>query len=285
MIITIRHDTIFCKIKSVSSTHIQYEQKTGYRTIVGRFIPKEQVLEYYMNIQSSKTNRNLRTSKPSNRWIIGLYPGRSSLLASDDIESMTDLGIPKSQADEYSRRIRHGWNINGDIHFLITDFFGLGAKYSMFTSSAQQNFTIKINNYYPEFLYMGMKENLYIHYAGPSFLFRQWLNDKRNLQLTESLSAGYVHYRDEIRQTQALINTLIPNCLAEGNTWGASAGLSFDYYPQSWLSIGVKAEFMYACLTKINLSTKELKQTIELEKKDYEYLTRLDYSLAVRFHF
>ena len=253
--------------------------------IVGRFIPKEQVLAYYLNTQSPKKNRSVRTSKPSNRWIIGLYPGRSSLLASDDTENMNKMGIPKSQADEYARRLNYGWNFNSDFHFLITDFFGLGATYSLFASSVHQNITIKIDDFYPEFLSMEMKENLYFHYAAPSLLFRQWLNDKRNLQLTESLSAGYVHYRDEMRQTQASVKNLIPNCLAEGDTWGTSAGLTFDYWPQSWLSVGVKAGFMYARLTKIRLSTKNIAQTIELEKRDYEYLTRLEYALALRFHF
>ena len=42
-IITIWHDTIHCRILSVSENHIHYEQKVdGY--MVGRFMPTEQVL-------------------------------------------------------------------------------------------------------------------------------------------------------------------------------------------------------------------------------------------------
>jgi len=44
-IITIQNDTIHCRIISVSSTRIQYEQKMdGY--MAGKFIPTEQVLTY-----------------------------------------------------------------------------------------------------------------------------------------------------------------------------------------------------------------------------------------------
>jgi len=33
------------------------------------------------------------------------------------------------------------------------------------------------------------------------------------------------------------------------------------------------------------MSTKDTTETIEFDKKDYEYLTRLDYTFSIRFHF
>jgi hypothetical protein len=296
VIITIWEDTIFCRIKSVSSAHIQYERKIGNRQVIGKFIPMDDVLEYYRNYKPLKNNLNNKPLK-NNRydgisantghWIIGIDAGRASLLAStvNDVKSMVDMGIPKSQADTYSKHLKHGWVVQGSIYYLISDLWGLGAKYSLFTSATQQNLTLKVDDYYPLFLVMGMKERQYIQYVGPSVIFQQGLNGNKKWQLTETISAGYVHYRDEMRQTSANPNPLIPNSLAERGTWGATAGISLNYYPQPWLSIGIHAELMYARLTKINLSTKDIKQTIPLEKDDYEYLTRLDYGLAFRFHF
>ena len=49
VIITIWEDTIFCRIKSVSSAHIQYERKIGNRQVIGKFIPMDDILEYYRN--------------------------------------------------------------------------------------------------------------------------------------------------------------------------------------------------------------------------------------------
>ena len=285
-IITIQQDTISCRIVSFSSAYIQYEQNVD-GNIVGKFIPNEQVLEYLRSSQQVETllsGQKFKTLKSGRRWVIGVYPGRGSMLASttNDEKEMINMGIPKSQAQDYCKQNRHGWSISGDIHYFFTGFFGLGAKYSLFASMAQGDFTIKFDDYFPQYLCMEFKEKQYIHYAGPSVMFRQWLDKNRRLQLTETVSAGFVHYRDELRM--GYVEGLI-NGLTESNTWGTNAGLSLGYYPVSWLSVGVNAGFMYAFLTKVDISTKEFKETVKLEKNDYEYLTRLDYSFSIRFHF
>ena len=63
-IITIQNDTILCRIVSVSSTHIQYEQKDENQNIVGKFIPTEEVLEYFRSAQSSEIASNYQTYMP-----------------------------------------------------------------------------------------------------------------------------------------------------------------------------------------------------------------------------
>lgn len=302
-IITVRQDTIFCRIASISPTYIHYEQQGAKMQIINKYIPTEQVREYSRNSQSPENNSYYRTGwqtpEPEYSWQIGLQVGGASLLTSSakDESAMVDIGIPKSQAKDYYKQLKQGWSFNGDIHYLLSGHFGLGAKYSFFMSSAQKDFTVKIDNYYPEYVCMGMKEKLYIHYAGPSVIFQQWLDENHLIQLSEMLSAGYVHYRNELRMdpnqyVPAISSPLstgvtrtIYNALTKSNTWGASAGLSLDYYPASWLSIGVNAGFMYARLTQIDVSIGEATKTVKLDKKDYQPLSRLDYSLNIRFHF
>ena len=128
---------------------------------------------------------------------------------------------------------------------------------------------------------METKENTYIHFAGPSALFQQWLDANRRLQLSATVSAGYVHYRSELRQNQGLLRF---NALAEGNTWGLNTGLSFGYFPLPWLSVGVKTNVRYARVTKIDMSTKDWKQPVKLDKDDYVNLSWLDYLFNIRFH-
>jgi hypothetical protein len=284
-IITIQQDTIFCRIVSVSPSVIHYEQKGENQQVVGKFIPTEQVLEYFRSSQSSEITPyyriNRRVPKPERPWVIGVQAGGSSLLAStdDDEREMINMGIPQSQARDYNRQLKHGGNLGCDIHYLLFESFGLGVKYSFFTSSAQNDFMIKINDYYPEYVSLKMKDNQYIHYVGPSVIFQQWLDENHKFQLNEALSMGYVHYRDELRMNPG------QNALVESNTWGVNACLSAEYFPVSYLSIGLNAGLMYARLTKVDISTKESTQTINLDKKDYEPLSRLDYSLSIRFHF
>ena len=302
-IITLQRDTILCRIVSISSTHIQYEQKVdGYS--VGKFIPTEQVLTYFRISPLAQfdpydwtSRQKTKPSMPVNRWMIGVYPGGSTLLAStaDDEKMMIAMGIPKSQAVDYCKKLNRGWSIGGDFHYMSTDNFGFGAKYSLFASTVQKDLTIAINSILPEFLCVGMDERMYIYYAGPSALFRQWLDGNRKFQLTETLSAGYVHYRDETRIDPNQYSFIyypniygtpvaIYNILTVGNTWGANAAISADYFPLSWLSVGVNAGLMYARLTKVDISTKETTQTVELDKKDEQSLSRFDYSLCIRFH-
>ena len=306
-IITIHKDTIHCRILSVSPTHVHYEQRAESGFVVGKFIPTEQVLEYLRNAQLSEPNPNYRIEKqktqkpkPERSWIIGLHPGRASMLASTakDENNMVSMGIPKSQAADYIKKLKHGWSINSDIHYMFYDNFGLGAKYSLFTNSAQKDLTMAVMSYYsmiPEYVCVGMKEIQYIHYAGPSVIFRQWLDKNRKFQLTESISAGYLHFRGETRMdpnqyTFLYTNThgtLVPiyNILSKSNTWGANLDLSANYFPKSWLSVGVNVGLMYARLKKIDIATKHITETVYLDKKDYENLTRLDYTFSIRFHF
>ena len=75
------------------------------------------------------------------------------------------------------------------------------------------------------------------------------------------------------------------NTLSEGKTLGVNAGFSVCYFPSTWFSVGVNADFMYARLTKIDRSTKKITERIKFEEKDYEYLTRFNYSFCLRFLF
>jgi hypothetical protein len=233
-IITIQHDTIFCRIVSVSATHIQYEQKGENQYMVGKFIPTEQVFEYYRGGSFPEIKPSYRANKrlngPERRRSIGMNAGGSYLLASttDAEKELIDMGMPKSDVTDYYRQFKRGWHFSGEIHYLLFEYFGLGVTYTLFTSSTQKEFKIPVPSVSGfQYLSLDIKEREYIHYAAPSVMFRQWLDKNRRLQLTETLSAGFVHYRDKMRMgsTNAIINAL-----AKSNTWGTKADLSLCYY-------------------------------------------------------
>ena len=279
-IITIQHDTIHCRIMSVSPAHVHYEQMSESGYIVGNFIPTEQVLTYLRK----DFDPNLRMDRQKSRWMLCVHLGRSSTLASttEDEKFLINAGASQSQVDDYFKQLRHGWFFGGDLHYMLSDHFGLGAKYSLFTSSAQLNFSIDNPSSSGFGSFLNPRETIYINYTAPSVIFRQWLDENQKFQLIETLSVGYVNYRNELRLDSYYD---INNMLGKGNTWGANVGLSVGYFPLTWLSVGLNAGFMYARLTKIKISAKDRTETIKLEKSDYEYLTRLDYSLSISFHF
>jgi hypothetical protein len=298
-IITVKNDTIDCRIVSISHSYIQYEQK-GENGYIGKFIQTEQVAEYLRKSSSQQQDlydnqASRQKIKPEFPWLIGIYAGRGILLAStiDDENEMSYMGISKSKAEDFYKQYKRGWSFSGDIHYLISDNFGLGAKYSLFVSTAQiEDYMLPtsiFHQWFDEFLCLTYKKTQYIHFAGPSALFRQWLDTKSKFQLMETLSAGYVFYRDELRILPTSVLGSSGNGLALSDTWGADIGLSLNYNPISWLSVGINTNFKYAHLKKVYIYSNPYgeieKNTLILEKKDYEYLTRFDYSSAINFHF
>ena len=181
---------------------------------------------------------------------------------------------------------QHGWNISGDGYFMFSDNFGLGAKYSLFSSAVQKDFTVE--NYLlprsmiPQYVHADTKEIQYIHYAGPSGIYQHWLDKNNRFLLSGTLSAGYVHYRKETRTepNQNLFN----NILSTGSTWGANIGVSAEYFPikRRGLAIGVSTNYKYARLTKINEQTRDVPRKVNFNAQS---LARLDYLITIRSHF
>ena len=228
-----------------------------------------------------------KTPDPAHRWMVGVQLGGSSLLASTaNYElSMLYYAVPQ-QVPNYDKQINQGWSFNGNIHNMFSKYFGLGVKYSYFSFSTQNEFTMRGLTKY-EYLYIIMKQKQFIHYAGPSVISQQWLNKNQKLRLTETISAGYLHYRDELR-IDTYYNAYYPyhKVLVKRNTWGVNGGIGLDYYPVSRLSIGANFGFTYARFNKVKVTTLSADhKTKSIELEDYQPLSILDYSLSVRFHF
>ena len=229
---------------------------------------------------------NKKTTKSEHhRWLIGIQAGRSNMLAStvkDERDMTYSLGITKQEAENYYKQLKRGWNFAGDIHYLFSDYFGLGVKYSLFTSSAADNFLITSRSFLPLFstsyLEMSWRENLYIHYAGPSVIFRQRLAGSRKFLISPTFSAGFVYYHNELRTT-------FENVLAERETWGINPGLAFAYHITPRLMAGANGNFFYARLKKMNFHTADMSQTVFFGNDDYVNITRFDYSISINFNF
>jgi hypothetical protein len=231
----------------------------------------------------SAPRKSTKSEKP---WVIGIQAGGSYLTASttDAENNLQNIGISKTESKKYYKNLRNGFHFSGDVHYLIWNFWGVGLKYSFFTSSAKMNFMVQENTYLPQFYTVGLNERLYVNYVGPSVIFQQWLGKAHKFRLTEEISVGYVHYRDEVRFDQNQL-ILSQNTLSTGSNYGENLELSIEYYPVPYLSIGANAGFFYSNITKMELSTKGHSQTVELDKDQPENISRLNYSLSISYHF
>ena len=333
-IITTQNDTIFCKIVSISLIHIRYEQKNYDQITVENSIPLKQVYEYSFGLRSQDSyplpskreqeqpvsiyplpsrreqsptsfpvSSNIKPSvkkqskEPFHRWRIGFQGGGSYLINSlaPSREAMKNLGLsPRDQANEYYKRLRDGISGGGDVYYLFSKSFGLGVKYSFFTSSVEMDYTAKDPNLSgPVYFYVSEKEQFFLNYFGLSLFFRQWISRNHKFSLNEELSGGYILYRDEAQFDPYQYVFVNPetnkkqyNILREGNTFSGTFQLSLEYHPASWISVGVGAGVYPSVFRSLNISDNDMTNSRKnLDKDNYLDLSRVDYFMGVRFHF
>jgi hypothetical protein len=278
-IITAQRDTIWCKILSITSTNIHYEQTGKDKRTTGRFIPVEQVLEY-----SEQVTKVHREKQPlAHRWWTSVQFGGSYLLAStSDKESQLQYwGISNADAKDFYKRLRRGIHIGGDVYYFINQYVGFGAKYLYFYSSAKLNCAGNMGDGI-NYLITDMDDRIYVNYAGPSVIAQQWIGRNNRFRLTETAAVGFVHLREEIRSTQYPVSN---NQLTTGGTVGIKMEASFEYYPLSWLSVSANAGLFYSRFSSETTSDRNGSYTFTLDEDNEINVSRLDYSVGIRFHF
>jgi hypothetical protein len=305
-IVTIRKDTIECRIISVGAERISYEQKTSGNQVTGKSIAISDVLQYFRTGQPDGNNgfhrpKNSR-QKPERRYLFSLQGGLAHSFTDYDNfkNTMTASGVPASKADDYIGKLKNGYHLNAGFHYLLTTFMGVGADYTFFQSASDGEFLI--NGYggmnVPLYVNVSMHEKLYTHFAGPSVLFQQFPDRKGKIKISEILSPGIVLFRDESRGNEYQIywgdNDYYSgqppqyydqsNAVTKSTTFGAKGGLSLEYCFTPQLSAGLAANFIWAKLHKV--SVKSLNYDMEDQELESAIsISHIDYGFTVRYNF
>jgi len=245
----------------------------------------------------SPASYNSKDAESFFRWRIGIQGGGSYVLntLAHSRQAMKDLGVyPTTQADDYYKKLRYGLSAGADIYYMISRSLGVGVKYSGFTSSVQMNYTVNQNNAaIPTYYSVSEKERIYLNYVGPALLLQQWLGSSHRFRLNEEISVGYIFFRDQIQFdpyqyvfVNPITNQKQYNVLKEKNYYSGVVQLSFEYYPVSNLSLGLSAAGVPAIFRSLKVSDNSMTNVEETLGKSHSLdLSRIDYSLSVRFHF
>ena len=296
-IITIYDEVIDCKIITITSSKIHYEVRDGKNRVAGRSIPLSEVDEYYRNTQQERLYTDMpyerRWNEPFDRWKIGIQAGGSYLLGSsaDAEKEMQEMGVSAATAKEYHKKYRIGMSFGADIHYFINKNIGIGAKYSLFASSLEIDYAMRLPTYNGGFGYIREKENVYVNFFGPSVFLQNPLDRGKKFFICGELSAGYARYRDEERfdRNQVVFitsgNVPVYNLLTQGGAFGGYARLSLEYCPVTWLTINASTAYFLSTFKKVKISYRDRSETIDLDKKDYQDMSRIDYSLGMNFRF
>jgi hypothetical protein len=307
-IITVNNDTIECRILSISSARINYEQDAGDYT-VGKFIPVSEVSSYYKGVArnsgSPQTGRQSERQNPSlsARWLSEVRFGGAYLTSSTAGEEsdLINSGISEDDAKDYSKKYRHGIHLDAKICYIPEIFdgninLGVGVKYKFFTFSS--NIDEMIKSPYKDMAYVMpfidlmnfqflANNRVYLNYAGVVFVARQWLDTKRRFNLMCDVSAGYLYYRHEVSVSSGLYMFIgLPptiSALETGHTIGADFGLTFAYHPLERLAITAGANFFVAKLK--NMDTRISDASVEMAEPTPINLSNLNYAIGLRFNF
>ncbi len=306
-IITIKQDTIECRIISVNAERISYEQKISDKQVAGKSIPLSDVLQYFRtgkpdsfgNIVAHEKNKR---ELPGHRWLFSLQGGLAHSLANygDFKNSMINAGSSASEADDYTRKLENGYHINTSLHYLLTTFWGLGVDYNLFYSASKGEFLAQgygaMN--LPVYSNVGLNERLYSHFAGVSVLFQQFPDKKKRIKISETISPGIVFFRDENRSSEfqdywgdhdSYAGSPPQyydhaNNLTKSTTFGAKGGLSIEYLISPQLSAGLAGNFIWAKLHKV--SVKSLGYDVKDQKLGKPMdISHIDYGFTVRYNF
>ena len=285
-IITLQNDTIHCRIVSISNGRIYYEQPGDNKFMIGKSLPADQVNTYFRSADSPmEYNQTVKQTlaKPLQYWRFGVQGGIGYMLEStaDSENELTSIGVNSQTAKDLCKNLNWGYSYSADVHYLFNHWGGIGIRYSGFYSAADADITINIFDGI-NYLYTNMEKRVYINFVGPSFFTQYWLDQSNTFKFTSSIALGYAHYRDEEEYDYPSIN----NYLATGSTFGGNVNASFEYFPLSWLSVGVTGGYYGAWFGKITASDGNNKQTIKL--KDYNLdkinTSHLNLFLGVKFY-
>lgn len=277
-IITINNDTIDCKINKVSRSTIYFDLNTlGVKSSGEMRLNK--VSGYFVAKKISPEVQKKTDSGSGNRFRFGISGGAGYLLGSTQNaeDQMVSQGFTFDQAESYYNDMKLGISANADLYLLIPPNYGAGIKYKFFFNSSSIEGFIDpqdgVHLYYTTY-----REKIYVNFAGASFFYQQTIGSQRSLVLSSILSLGLTTYRDEAEYLHGFY-------LLTGKNAGFDLGIGLEYFLTSRISLGADLSVFYSSIRKIKITDGTSTSTIELDKENYENLSRIDLSAGVRIYF
>jgi hypothetical protein len=276
-IITMNNDTIDCKINKISRNTIFFDVTTKSVKSSGK-LPLSSVLNYTISGKATPEGLKAVNKDPFERLRLGMNGGPGYLLGSTKKakDYLVSLGLTPDQVNSYYKDLKLGMNANADLTFLITPNFGAGIKYRFFdTSGSIEGFIDPQDGVH--LFYTTYKEQIYVNYIGGMFFSQQFIGSRKSFKLNSACSFGLTTYRNEAGYLNGYY-------LLTGKNFGTDVSLGLEYFITSYFSVGVDLSAFYSSIRKVKLTDGTTTTTVDLDKEDYEDLSRLDISFGIRLY-
>lgn len=278
-IITLNNDTIDCSINKVTRSEIYFDVTTrGVRT-TGR-MPLAEVYSYSVSPASGNVPLYQNAGTGSGGTLrIGLNGGMGYITSSanEAVESMVNMGVASETAKSYYRDLKTGWYGSGEASWMFHQKYGAGLKYKFFnTESGFESYFDPGDGY--TLFYSTYRENIYINYAGVSLFYSEPLGKSGKFNLYSAYSLGMTFYRNELE-------VFYGNLLITANAFGLDGSIGLEYRITPVIAAGAELSLFTSTIRKIQITDGETSETVELEKENYENLSRAEGSIGIRFYF
>lgn len=139
-------------------------------------------------VQQASAQTAIQTEKNENKFSIAIQGGFGYRLAKISGDTPPVL-------DDYAKDMKSGYSLSLDFAYFIEKDWGLGIKYSRFSSEESlENISV---TYLNGFTANGnISDNILISFIGPSYIFKYQIQDSRH-SITGAVSLGYLAYKDE----------------------------------------------------------------------------------------
>lgn len=266
LIVTNTNDSLDCRITKVTNDHIYFSYLNNGE-LRKTLISKKDVKQFTKaNPGSNESISVAGDFKPIfSRFRLAVNGGFSNRLGK----------VAKSDFETYLKDLKKGSNIGVDASYFISESVGFGIKFSSFSANN------KLNNVTMDSDGDGLPNNgsisddITITFVGPGYSTR--VVSTNGNAFISSLSIGYLGYLNH----SEVIN--YPFDL-KGSTLGIALDLGYDIKLSDRLSIGAQCSLLRGTLTSITQVDGNYSRKIDLDKDEYESLSRLDFSVGLRLN-
>lgn len=274
-VITLKNDTINCKIISAGSRYIRFDVEQNGIVSKKKMNSWEAKGLLYGENKSLAMNRNPLLY----RWRISASGGLGYLVGDTDQgrKDAAQQGLTDQEIDDYYKQIMWGWQTGANVHYFVRPDLGIGLNYRLFSSGADVWATFDpqdgVNLYHGKLV-----ENMYVNYVGPSVFSQYFISPNQKLLLTGSYSAGMVFFRDETTMLES-------NLLMKGKAFGMTATVGLEYLLSSHVALGFDLNAFASNIGKLTVDNGDSSATVNLEDENRQNLSSLDCSVGLRFYF
>jgi|GEM_PF-502941 len=289
-------DTLKCTIGKVTRKFIYYSQNFNGISANGK-VQKSSVWEWTFSstekeqiqhdlppemvdnqiAEEPEIAGNQEPVKPTDRFRTSVSGGMGYLTGNTDAveESLQQIGISVEDSRNYYKNLKLGYVIRASAYYQISKDYWLGMMYHGFYSSAELTTSMIMDDF--NMYYGRLGERYFVNFAGASFFSSGRYGKNKKLGLNSSYSIGPAFYRDEAEMYNEQI-------LIKGTSFAQDITLGVEYFIRPNISIGCVSSLFISKVRKMEVTTVNSSQTIELEKEEVENLSRINLSLGLVFY-